>query len=114
MHGYKFLRQFKCYLLNSLQVSYLYNLQCDKDRRSPYLWQFDVKACSYEQVSFTLFITCSVMDVLFVSLCLAWHTEGPAMRYLLLILRAKLRGRRGAAGPKVQYDALISHRMRPG
>lgn len=26
------------------QVSYLYNLQCDNDRRSPYLWQFEDKA----------------------------------------------------------------------
>ncbi|XP_070708148.1 toll-like receptor 13 [Pempheris klunzingeri] len=91
------------------QVSYLYNLQCDNDRRSPYLWQFDDKTCSYEQVSFTLFVTCSVMDLLFVCVCLAWHTQGPALRYLLLILRAKLRGRRGAAGARFQYDAFISY-----
>ncbi|XP_050923345.1 toll-like receptor 13 [Lates calcarifer] len=91
------------------QVSYLYDLQCDNDRRSPYLWQFDDKACSYEVASFTLFIICSVMNVLFVCLCLAWHTQGPTMRYLLLILKAKLRGRRGAAGPKFQYDAFISY-----
>ncbi|XP_031147307.1 toll-like receptor 13 [Sander lucioperca] len=91
------------------QVSYLYNLKCDNDRRSPYLWQFDDKACSYEQVSFTLFIACSVVDMLFVCVCLAWHTQGPTLRYLLLILRAKLRGRRGAAGAKFQYDAFISY-----
>nr|QWW30859.1 TLR13c [Siniperca chuatsi] len=91
------------------QVSYLYNQKCDNDRRSPYLWQFDDKACSYEQVSFTLFIACSLMDMLFVCVCLAWHRQGPALRYLLLILRAKLRGRRGAAGAKFQYDAFISY-----
>lgn len=91
------------------QVSYLYNLQCDNDRRFPYLWQFNDKACSYEKVSFTLFITCSVVDVLFLCVCLAWHTQGPTLRYLLLILRAKLRGRRGAAGAKFQYDAFISY-----
>ncbi|KAF1373987.1 hypothetical protein PFLUV_G00244600 [Perca fluviatilis] len=91
------------------QVSYLYNLKCDNDRRSPYLWQFDDKACSYEQVSFTLFIACSVVDMLFVCVCLAWHKQGPTLRYLLLILRAKLRGRRGAAGAKFQYDAFISY-----
>ncbi|XP_040922374.1 toll-like receptor 13 [Toxotes jaculatrix] len=91
------------------QVSYLYNLQCDNDRRSPYLWQFDDKACSYEQASFSLFITCSVIDVLFVLLCLLWHVHGPAMRYLLLIYKAKLRGRRGGTGPKFQYDAFISY-----
>lgn len=96
-------------LLNSLQVSYLYNLQCDNDRRSPYLWQFDDKACSYEQVSFTLFIACSVVDMLFLCVCLAWHTQGPTLRYLMLILRAKLRGRRGAAGAKFQYDAFVSY-----
>lgn len=91
------------------QVSYLYNLQCDNDRRSPYLWQFEDKACSYEQVSLTLFITCSVVDILFVCVCLAWHAQGPALRYLLLILRAKVRGRKGAAGAKFQYDAFISY-----
>ncbi|XP_022598134.1 toll-like receptor 13 [Seriola dumerili] len=91
------------------QVPYLYNLQCDNDRRAAYLWQFNDKACSYEEVSLTLFITCSVMDVLFVCLCLAWHTQGPAIRYLLLILKAKLRGRRGAAGTKFQYDAFVSY-----
>lgn len=97
------------FLVNLFQVSYLYNLQCDNGRRSPYLWQFDDKACSYEQASFTLFITCSLMDVLFVCVCLAWHTQGPTLRYLMLILRARLRGRRGTAGPKFQYDAFISY-----
>ncbi|KAK2884877.1 toll-like receptor 13 isoform X1 [Channa argus] len=91
------------------QVSYLYNLHCDDDSRSPYLWQFDDKACSYDNVSFTLFLTCFLMDVLFLCACLAWHIQGPAVRYLLLILRAKLRGRRGAGGPKFQYDAFISY-----
>uniref|UniRef100_A0A8C2XTZ6 TIR domain-containing protein n=1 Tax=Cyclopterus lumpus TaxID=8103 RepID=A0A8C2XTZ6_CYCLU len=73
------------------------------------MWQFDDKACSYEQVSFTLFIACSVVNMLFVSVCLAWHTQGPTLRYLLLILRAKLRGRRRGAGAKFQYDAFISY-----
>ncbi|XP_070846835.1 toll-like receptor 13 [Chaetodon trifascialis] len=91
------------------QVSYLYNLKCDNDGRAPYLWQFDDKACSYEHVSFTLFIACSVMDILFVCVCVAWHTHGPALRYLLLILRAKLRGRREGPGAKFQYDAFISY-----
>ncbi|KAM4524155.1 uncharacterized protein PAE49_000595 [Odontesthes bonariensis] len=102
---------FKTWAINNdeTQVSYLYKLQCDNDRRSPYLWQFDDKACSYEQLSLTLFITCSVVDVLFVCVCLAWHTQGPALRYLLLIVRAKLGGRRGAAGIKFQYDAFISY-----
>lgn len=90
-------------------MSLLYSLHCDDDRRSPYLWQFDDKACSFYQASFTLFIACSVVDVFFVSVCLAWHTQGPTLRYLLLILRAKLRGRRGAAGAKFQYDAFISY-----
>lgn len=92
-----------------LQVSYLYDLQCDNDRRSPYLWQFNDKACSYENVSFNLFVTFSVMDVLFVFVCLTWHIQGPSLRYLLLILRAKVRGRKGAAGAKFQYDAFISY-----
>nr|QXJ40778.1 toll-like receptor 13a [Sebastes schlegelii] len=91
------------------QVSYLYSLYCDNDRRSPFLWQFDDKACSYEQVSFTLFVAFSVVDVLFVCVCLVWHTQGPTLRYLLLLLRAKLRGRRGAAGAKFQYDAFVSY-----
>ncbi|XP_062298757.1 toll-like receptor 13 [Scomber scombrus] len=91
------------------QVSYLYDLQCDNDRRSSYLWQFDDKACSYENISFNLFVTFSVMDVLFVFVCLTWHIQGPALRYLLLILRAKVRGRKGAAGAKFQYDAFISY-----
>lgn len=52
------------------------------------------------------------MDVLFLCLCLAWHTCGPAVRYLLLILRAKLRGRRVPAGPRYQYDAFISYSSR--
>ncbi|XP_068439518.1 toll-like receptor 13 [Clinocottus analis] len=94
------------------QVSYLYNLQCDNDRGAPYLWQFDDRACSYEQVSFTLFVTCSVVDMLFICVCLAWHTHGPTLRYLLLILRAKLRGRRRGAGAKFQYDAFISYSSR--
>nr|XP_020461930.1 toll-like receptor 13 [Monopterus albus] len=91
------------------QVSYLYNLHCDNDRKSPYLWQFDDTACSYENISFNLFITFSVMDVLFVCVCLAWHTQGPALRYLLLILKAKLRGSRLAVRSKFQYDAFISY-----
>uniref|UniRef100_A0A3Q3LPW7 Toll-like receptor 13 n=1 Tax=Mastacembelus armatus TaxID=205130 RepID=A0A3Q3LPW7_9TELE len=91
------------------QVSYLYNLHCDNNGRAPYLREFDDKACSYEHASFTLFISCSVTDVLFVCVCLAWHTQGPALRYLLLTLRAKLRGRKGKAGPKFQYDAFVSY-----
>uniref|UniRef100_A0A3Q1FJT6 Toll-like receptor 13 n=1 Tax=Acanthochromis polyacanthus TaxID=80966 RepID=A0A3Q1FJT6_9TELE len=102
---------FKTWAINNdhTQVSYLYNLQCDNDRRSSYLWQFDDKACSYEQVSFTLFITCSVIDVLLVCVCLTWQIQGPALRYFLLIVRAKLRGRRGAEGAKYQYDAFVSY-----
>ncbi|XP_073346036.1 uncharacterized protein [Pagrus major] len=91
------------------QVSYLYDLQCDNNRSSPYLWQFDDKACSYDEVSFTLFLTFSVLDIVFVCVCLAWHTQGPTLRYLLLILRAKIRGRKGAAGGRFQYDAFISY-----
>ncbi|XP_041672029.1 toll-like receptor 13 [Cheilinus undulatus] len=72
---------FKTWAVNNkyTQVSELYNMQCDDNRRSPYLWQFDDKACSYNQVSFILFILCSVFDVL------------------------------GAAGAKFQYDAFISY-----
>ncbi|XP_029312425.1 toll-like receptor 13 [Cottoperca gobio] len=91
------------------QVSFLYDLKCENARSSPYLWQFDDKACSYEQVSFSLFVACSVVDIVFVCVCLAWHTQGPTLRYLLLVLRAKLRGRKGAAGLKFQYDAFISY-----
>ncbi|KAL7371994.1 hypothetical protein ABVT39_008181 [Epinephelus coioides] len=91
------------------QVSYLYQLRCNKNRNSSYMWQFDDKTCSYEQASLHLFIGCSVVDVLFVFVCLAWHIQGPTLRYLLLILRAKIRGRRGAAGAKFQYDAFISY-----
>ncbi|CAJ1080890.1 toll-like receptor 13 [Xyrichtys novacula] len=94
---------------NQTQVTLLYNLQCDNDRRSSYLWQFDEKACSYDQVSFSLFVSCSVLDMLLVVLCLVWHAQGPALRYLMLILKAKLRGRKGAAGAKFQYDAFISY-----
>lgn len=90
-------------------MSYLYNLKCDNDRTSPYLWQFDDKACSYEQASFILFITCSVLDVLFVCVCVTWHTQGPTLRYLVLIVKAKLRGRKGAEGAKFKYDAFISY-----
>ncbi|TKS89932.1 Toll-like receptor 13 [Collichthys lucidus] len=92
------------------QVSYLYNMQCDNDQRFPYLWQFDDKACSFEVASFTLFITCSVLDVLFMCVCVLWHTQGPAIRYLMLILRAKLRRRRGGAEQaRFQYDAFVSY-----
>ncbi|XP_071387231.1 toll-like receptor 13 [Centroberyx affinis] len=94
------------------QVSYLYDLRCDNNRRSPYLWQFDDKACSYDQMSYTLFIASSVIDVLFVCVCLAWHTQGPTLRYLGLVLRAKLRGRRGVQGANFRYDAFISYSSR--
>ncbi|KAK1881839.1 Toll-like receptor 13 [Dissostichus eleginoides] len=99
---------FKNWAIHNTQtrVSFLYDLRCDKERKYPFLWQFDEKACSYEYVSFTLFIACSVVDILFVCVCLAWHTQGPTVRYLLLVLRAKLRGRRSA---KFQYDAFISY-----
>lgn len=90
-------------------MSYLYSIHCDNDKRSSYLWQFEDKACSYEDVAFTLFISCSVMDVLFVCVCLTWHTQGPTLRYLLLVLKAKLRGRKGTRGPRFQYDAFISY-----
>ncbi|XP_074519569.1 uncharacterized protein LOC141785272 [Halichoeres trimaculatus] len=91
------------------QVSLFYNMQCDNDMRSPFLWQFDDKACSYDQASFSLFVSCSVVDVLFVVLCLVWHSQGPTVRYLMLLIRAKVRGRRGAAGAKFQYDAFVSY-----
>lgn len=95
-------------MLFPLQVSYLYDLHCDNERSSSYLWQFDDKACSYDEVSFILLITFSVLDMLFVCVCLAWHKQGPTLRYLLLILKAKLHGRKRAAVGRFQYDAFIS------
>ncbi|KAM4624501.1 uncharacterized protein ACJ7VT_005351 [Polymixia lowei] len=94
------------------QVSYLYDLHCDNNKSSPYLWQFDGKACSYEGVSFTFFITTAVMDVLFVSVCVTWHKLGPTLRYLALFFRAKLRGWRRAGRDRFQYDAFISYSSR--
>ncbi|KAL6095162.1 uncharacterized protein ACO6RY_16420 [Pungitius sinensis] len=92
------------------QVSYLYDLRCDNERTSPYLWQFEDKACSYEQAAFALFVACSVADAVFVCVCLVWHMQGPTLRYLLLVLRAKLRGRRRAAAvDNFQYDAFVSY-----
>ncbi|MEQ2243488.1 hypothetical protein ILYODFUR_007492 [Ilyodon furcidens] len=101
---------FKTWAINNtqIQVPYLYNLECDNGR-SRYLWQFDDKACSYDQISLTLFISCTVMDVLFVFVCLAWHIQGPTMRFLLLMVKARLRGRKRGAGAKFQYDAFISY-----
>lgn len=90
-------------------MSLFYSLQCDNNRKSPFLWKFDDKACSYDQVSFNLFISCSVMDLLVLVLCLVWHSQGPTVRYLMLLIRAKVRGRRGAAGGKFQYDAFVSY-----
>nr|QFE31824.1 toll-like receptor 21-2 [Sillago sinica] len=97
---------------NQTQVSYLYNLRCDNDRGSSYLWQLDDKACTYEQASFTLFVVCSVFDMLFVCVCLFWHTKGPTMHYLMLILKAKLGGRKGGAGARLRYDAFVSYSSR--
>ncbi|KAF7653097.1 hypothetical protein LDENG_00087220 [Lucifuga dentata] len=98
--------------LERVEVSYLYDLRCDDNRRSTFRWQFDDKACSYEEISFNIFIGSAVVDVLFVCVCLVWHTQGPALRYLLLILRAKLRGRRGTAKANFQFDAFISYSSR--
>ncbi|XP_020493189.2 toll-like receptor 13 [Labrus bergylta] len=100
---------FKTWAINNnyTQVSNLYSLHCDNNVRSPYLWQLGDKACSFDRLSFTLCITFSVLDILFVVVCLAWHTQGSALRYLILIFRAKLRRRRGTA--KVQYDAFVSY-----
>ncbi|MEQ2202471.1 hypothetical protein XENOCAPTIV_002057 [Xenoophorus captivus] len=83
-------------------------VECDNGR-SRYLWQFDDKACSYDQISLTLFISCTVMDVLFVFVCLAWHIQGPTLRFLLLMVKVRLRGRKRCAGAKFQYDAFISY-----
>ncbi|MED6231463.1 hypothetical protein ATANTOWER_016487 [Ataeniobius toweri] len=101
---------FKTWAINNtqIQVPYLYNLECDNGR-SRYLWQFEDKACSYDQISLTLFISCTVMDVLFVVVCLAWHIQGPTLRFLLLMVKARLRGRKRGAGAKFQYDAFISY-----
>ncbi|XP_063748664.1 toll-like receptor 13 isoform X2 [Eleginops maclovinus] len=89
-----------------IQVPFFYDIRCDNYRKFPFLWQFDEKACSFEYISFILFISSSVVDLLFVCVCLAWQTQGPTLRYLLLVLRAKLRGRTSA---KFQYDAFISY-----
>lgn len=91
---------------------YFYSLHCDNDVRLANLYQFDDKACSYEQVSFTLFVSTSVLNVGFVCACLVWHTQAPTLRYLLLVLKAKLRGRRGEAAARFQYDAFISYSSR--
>ncbi|KAK5602921.1 hypothetical protein CRENBAI_019531 [Crenichthys baileyi] len=101
---------FKTWAINNtqIQVPYLYNLECDNGK-SRYLWQFDDKACSYDQISLTLFISCTVMDVLFVFVCLTWHIQGPTLRFLLLMVKARLRGRKRGAGAKFQYDAFISY-----
>ncbi|XP_035987945.1 toll-like receptor 13 [Fundulus heteroclitus] len=105
---------FKTWATNNAktQVVYLYNLRCDNNRSSRHLWQFDDKACSYDQISLMLFITCSTTDVLLVFACLVWHTQGPALRLLLLMAKAKLRGRKKGAGAKFQYDAFISYNSR--
>ncbi|TNN23174.1 Toll-like receptor 13 [Liparis tanakae] len=103
---------FKTWAIHSTQtqVSYLYSLHCDNDRGAAELWRFDVTACSSELLSFALFVACSVADALLVSVCVARHTHGGALRYLLLVLRARLRGRRrGAGGVAFQYDAFVSY-----
>lgn len=41
--------------------------------------------------------------------CLVWHIHGPTLRYLQLIIKAKIGGRKGGSGVKFQYDAFISY-----
>lgn len=40
---------------------------------------------------------------------MARHTHGAALRYLLLVLRARLHGRRRGAGAAFQYNAFVSY-----
>lgn len=96
-------------LLCVFQVPFLYSLRCDNNRGAPFLWQFKDLACTSEQLSFTLFVSCFVADMLLMCVCLTWHTRGPALRYLWLLLKAKYRGHKGAHGARFQYDAFVSY-----
>lgn len=92
---------------------HIYDLRCDNLKHSGFLFQFNDKACSYDQVSFVLFLSTSLCNLLGVSICLTWHGYHATLRYLLLLLRAKLRGRRRGAGQeRFQYDAFISYSSR--
>lgn len=93
-----------------VQVSYVYDLRCDNIRTARHVWRFDDRACSYDQISLSLSLATSVLDVLCATACLIWNPQRHALRYLLLLLKVRLRGRRRMEGQdRFRYDAFISY-----
>ncbi|KAG9355883.1 hypothetical protein JZ751_000727 [Albula glossodonta] len=101
---------FKNWSVHSLkvQVPYLYDLHCDNDPLSPYFWEFDDKACSYDYVNFIFFLSTALLDLLFISLGITWHKCRSSIRYLILLLRSRISGRKKGQR-NYTYDAFISY-----
>ncbi|KAG9355882.1 hypothetical protein JZ751_000726 [Albula glossodonta] len=91
-----------------VQVAYLYDLHCDNDPLSPYFWEFDDKACSYDYVNFIFFLSTALLDLLILSLGITWHKCRSSIRYLILLLRSRIGGRRKGQR-NYTYDAFISY-----
>ncbi|XP_041737851.1 toll-like receptor 13 [Coregonus clupeaformis] len=105
---------FKSWALNdpNVHVAHIYDLHCDNVGTAHYMREFDDKACSYDQFSLSLFLTTFLLDLVTVTVCLIWHNQKFSIRYMLLLLRTRLRGRKAAGKGRYQYDAFISYSSR--
>ncbi|KAJ8337261.1 hypothetical protein SKAU_G00384810 [Synaphobranchus kaupii] len=100
---------FKNWSLKNLeaQVTFLYDLRCENDPTQPYFWEFNDKACSYDS-AFNCFLSTALLDLFILLLGLTWHKHRASLRYLILLLHSRIRGRR--KGKKnFTYDAFISY-----
>ncbi|XP_029109355.1 toll-like receptor 13 [Scleropages formosus] len=97
------------FLNTEVQVAFVYDLRCDNELSSPHLWEFDDKACSYDLISFTFFLSTALLDIVLLLLGLIWQKSRSTIRYLLLLIRSRLFGKKRAAQKAYTYDAFISY-----
>ncbi|KAJ8397363.1 hypothetical protein AAFF_G00439120 [Aldrovandia affinis] len=102
---------FKNWSLNSLevQVPYFYDLPCNNDPMLSHLWEFDNNACGYDLIDFNLFLSTALLDVLILLFGLTWHKHRSSIRYLILLLRLRIGGRKKGKKENFTYDAFISY-----
>ncbi|XP_035284833.1 toll-like receptor 13 [Anguilla anguilla] len=91
-----------------VQVPYLYDFHCENDPTLPHFWEFNDKECSYDSVNFNFFLSTALLNLFILFSGLTWHKHRSALRYLILLLHSRIRGRR-KGNKTFTYDAFISY-----
>ncbi|KAJ8268060.1 hypothetical protein COCON_G00132320 [Conger conger] len=101
---------FKNWSFNNLevQVPYLYDLHCENAPTLQYLWEFDDKECSYDYINFSCFLSTALLNIFILFSGLTWHKQRSSLRYLILLLQSRIRGRKKGKR-NFTYDAFISY-----